>query len=95
MNYTLTPVDARHLAATDLKSEVLDYIARATPRGTAVFFTYKVHKRHGRQDGELLWLPDEGRAGIAWGADAQWTDASSPEDAVERFLGLNGKEMCN
>ena len=31
------------------------------------------------------------RAGIAWGADASWTDATSPEDALERFA---SDRMC-
>jgi len=35
---------------------------------------------------ELLWLPATKRAGIAWGAEADWTDASSPEDALQRFF---------
>ena len=35
---------------------------------------------------EILWLPDQQRAGVAWGSDAQWTDACSPKDALLRFL---------
>jgi len=35
---------------------------------------------------EILWLPSTQRAGIAWGADADWTDAISPEDALRRFF---------
>lgn len=42
---------------------------------------------------EILYVPSIDRAGLAWGADAQWTDAESPEDAVERFFGINDKEM--
>ena len=35
---------------------------------------------------EILWLPSTKRAGIAWGSDANWTDASSPEEALQRFF---------
>ena len=35
--------------------------------------------------GQMLWFPGIGRAGITWGADADWTDADSPEDAVRRY----------
>lgn len=44
---------------------------------------------------QMIWHSEAGRAGIAWGADASWTDAVSPEDAAERFFGLNDKEMVN
>ena len=44
---------------------------------------------------QMIWHAEAGRAGIAWGADADWTDAQSPEDAAERFFGINDKEMCN
>ena len=33
----------------------------------------------------MLYVQGEGRAGIAWGADADWTDADSPEDAARRW----------
>lgn len=44
---------------------------------------------------ELLWYEDAGRAGLASGGDAVWTDAQSPEDALERYLGIDGKEISN
>lgn len=43
----------------------------------------------------ILYLPYCGRAGIAWGADASWTDCNSAQDALERYFGINGKEICN
>lgn len=33
--------------------------------------------------GHVLWLPRLKRAGIAAGSDADWTDAESPEHAME------------
>ena len=43
----------------------------------------------------ILWLPAVGRAGIAWGSDAEWTEADSAQDALARFLGEDDKEMVN
>jgi len=42
---------------------------------------------------EVLWCPKLQLAGIAWGADAQWTDAESVDDALKRFFSVDGKEM--
>lgn len=44
---------------------------------------------------EMLWLPAWGRAGLACGGDAVWTDADTPLDAVERYLGIDGKAMAS
>ena len=44
---------------------------------------------------EILYSPQIGRAGIVWGADADWTDCDSAEDALDRFFGNNDKYMCN
>ncbi len=44
---------------------------------------------------QMIWHAESGRAGIEFGADASWTDATSPEDAAERFFGINGKQMSN
>lgn len=45
-----------------------------------------------RNQGELLFIPSIQRAGIARGADAQWTDATSAQDAINRY---NNHEMAN
>lgn len=38
------------------------------------------------QAAELLWWPAYGRGALAWGADATWTSACSPDEAVQRVL---------
>lgn len=40
----------------------------------------------GREDGEIVFFPHLGRAGIAFGGEAIWTDASSADEAMERYL---------
>jgi hypothetical protein len=42
---------------------------------------------------EMLYVPALGRAGLACGGDAVWTFAEDPHDALERYLGRNGKEL--
>lgn len=44
---------------------------------------------------ELLYLPEDGRAGFACGAEAAWTDTTSLDDAIERYLGIGDKELSN
>jgi hypothetical protein len=44
---------------------------------------------------EVVYLPDDGRAGVDRGGGASWTDAGDPDDALERYLGLNGKGMAS
>lgn len=43
----------------------------------------------------VLWMPRIGRAGLVHGGDAVWTDADSVQDAIERLLGDEGKEIDN
>ena len=35
---------------------------------------------------DALYLPDEGRLGIAWGADATWADVEDLESGIEMWL---------
>lgn len=51
----------------------------------------------GGERGEMLYIVDLGRAGIAWGADADWTDADSAADALRRYdsRGTDNDDWCN
>lgn len=85
------------ITATDLRAEIDE--ARANercPRIETALVTI-LGGRDERPESEHLqvaFFPTESRAGLAWGGDAQWTDAESIDDAVQRFLGVGGKEMC-
>ena len=35
---------------------------------------------------EIVYFPETGRAGVASGSHAEWTDASSAADALRRYL---------
>lgn len=43
----------------------------------------------------VLFFPEIGRAGIAHGGDAVWTDADSVQDAIERYFGEDDKEISD
>jgi hypothetical protein len=71
------------LSATDLRQEAADIVARGD--GPVQVATVQVEGE--TEIIEVLYAPEIGRAGLAWGADADWTDCESIEDAIERFLG--------
>ena len=45
-----------------------------------------------RTVGEMLFIPSVQRAGLCFGGDSEWTDATSAEDAISRY---NADEMAN
>ena len=83
-------IDLAHLSASDLQEE-----ARLADRLGNDYECYIAVVENSPENVQMFWLSGANRAGIAWGADAVWTDADSPEDALERFLGIGGKEIIN
>lgn len=85
----------QNLTATDLAQVAADAKTRGEEVQTASFEVAEDENFETAQAerGDVLYIPSVGRAGIAWGADADWTDADSIEDAIERYLGIDGKEM--
>jgi hypothetical protein len=81
-------VDEMVLGSLDLRREVagLDAAGRAWELWRA--------GKYNSEGVDVLWVPDADRAGVVWGAGADWTDAASPQDALERYFGVDGKEMC-
>jgi hypothetical protein len=39
---------------------------------------------------EMVYVPSTGLAGVAWGADADWLDAATAQDAVAMWLDEHG-----
>lgn len=74
--FALVAVEPEVIGATDLRKLAADLCCEA----------YAIHAAGSAEVGWVLFAPDAGRAGVAFGADAQWTDAASAEDAVERFF---------
>lgn len=90
--YRLTPVqfDAEAIGSTSTLRDV-----EQLQRDGESFELYRVASNDVAETGYVVYAPQAGRAGVAWGSESQWTDCSSAEDAVERFLGLDGKELVN
>lgn len=72
-----------HLTASDLQSEKKD----APP--DALCYRVMIYDEDGclmAEQAQALYLPSEGRLGIAWGADATWADVRGVEDGIEMWL---------
>lgn len=94
----ITSIDRYQITSED---EVYEYVRSCDLRDEALGYLQGGHQdaeflRAGAYNTsavEVLYLPEVARGGIAWGADAVWTDADSADDALERFFGVDGKEM--
>lgn len=74
---TITEIPVESLNATDLREEavgLLDAIA------------YGISLDGQAEAAEALWVPSAGRIGIAWGAEAVWSDAQSAEEGIELWV---------
>lgn len=67
------------ITATDIGKEV----ARCEGQGEE-YELYSLDEEGKAEYGQMIYFPASGRAGIAWGADATWTDCTCAEDAIER-----------
>lgn len=83
--YKAEQVMARDIGGTDLCQEI-----REMERDNRPFLCYLVHSyQDGYQEavhGEALHALDTGRVGIGWGAEADWCDARSIEEGIEKLL---------
>lgn len=79
-DYRLEAIDPEDLTSRDLREEAL---ALADTEAEA----YRVHFADGGETAELVWYGSPiFRGGLAWGADAEWTGAADPVDAVRRVI---------
>ena len=75
-SYTYHDINLDALTARDLQDEI-------APGATAYRITFYDQDGFQRSDfAEALYLPAEGRLGIAWGADATWADVSNVESGI-------------
>lgn len=44
---------------------------------------------HGTEWVDILYIPSLARAGVAWGSDAVWFDATSVQDAYNQFFSID------
>lgn len=79
-------VTADEITATDLRDE----IEVCRERGEVVTcyrirFCVNDRRQPEAEQGQMVYCAEAGRAGIAWGADAVWTDCEGAEDAISRY----------
>jgi hypothetical protein len=75
-----------HLTASDLQSEKKEAPANA------LCYYILIYDEDGclmAEQAQALYLPTEGRLGIAWGADATWAGVQDIESGVEMWLNDN------
>lgn len=77
------------IPALDLRREA----ARAKEAGEPWQYFNVAYSDHPEQ-ARVLILPAAGRAGVAWGADAQWTDLKAGEDAEALALALRDEAQA-
>jgi hypothetical protein len=78
--WTLESVNPEDINATDLRQECKEAETAGEPLAP-----YRLWKQESAECAWMVFFPGASRAGISWGADAQWTDAKSPEEAVRRW----------
>lgn len=100
--YALQEIGLDELTASDLRAEVDELRADAKRHGVgsrpddepveSIASAYRItlYGEGGYAKGgsvvQMLYVIPAGRASIYAGGDSDWTDASSPEDAVGRWL---------
>ena len=76
---SLMDCTADEITSTGLQQE----IAR---EGIEAFETYRLVSPDVAERGNLIFHAENQRGAVAWGADADWTDASSAEEVLHRWL---------
>jgi hypothetical protein len=72
------------LSASDLQEEAQNFPHAQAFRVTIFRDESYEHPEVAKAD--ALYLPEEGRMGIAWGADATWADVDDVESGIEMWL---------
>lgn len=83
--YRYEAIPTTQLSATDLR-----HIAAECDADRVVTEAYAVYvfedDKPMPNSANALYLPGEGRLGIAWGADASWADVDDLESGIEMWL---------
>lgn len=80
--FTYTPTSEDNISSTDL-------LAEQSSGAFGDFYRITIYNEGGSQApeyAEALYIPSEGRLGIAWGADATWADVKDVGGGIEMWL---------
>ena len=82
--WRMDEIEIGDLTSTDLQQEVeiADGVLHAYR--VTIWDDVGIEQLTGTVD--ALWVPEAGRMGIAWGADAEWVDALDPEEGMRRWI---------
>lgn len=80
--FTYQPITTHEIGHTDLQREV-----GGKPCECYVITIYDAAGINAHAEAaEAVYLPGEGRLGIAWGGDATWADVDDVESGIEMWL---------
>lgn len=79
--WALESINLEDVSATDLRREGYE----AEQEGSD-YAAYRLWHYPTQRVGYLVFFPEAGRAGIADGGDAVWTDAKNAEEALSRWV---------
>lgn len=79
--FTCAEISPRNLTAPDLRADTA-----ATRRKHAYVITIFIDGARHATAAEAVYLPKEGRLGIAWGAGATWADVADVASGIEMWL---------
>jgi hypothetical protein len=82
--FTYRPIALDDMTATDLQQEAAPYSINGAQ--AAKITIYRENGMSEAETAEALYLPNEGRLGIAWGADATWADVKDFTSGVAMWL---------
>ena len=79
----IEPCAADRITAIDLCEEIATANESTGPVETYRLIELGAYGYRKSVTGSMIWFPAIFRAAIEWGANADWTDATSPKDAVQ------------
>ena len=83
--FTYQSITRDELTASDLRSEIESYEGPKLVTRIIIFDNGTSLPEHA----EAVYLPDEDRLGIAWGADASWATVHDFSSGIEMWLNDN------
>ena len=87
MDYSFSPCTRNEITATDIREYSQD-----CPDAEYAFGHFE-HVGHRKAEAfNAVFIPSLERGAVTWGADAQWTDADSIEEVLQRYVDDNMSE---
>ena len=84
--FSYSPIAIDKLSASDLREEASEYSKAHSDAQAFTVTIYDEDERPAAENAQALYLPQEGRLGVEWGADATWADVHDVEVGIGTWL---------